>query len=427
MEVTVQPSHGLKGELSIPPDKSISHRALIIGAISSGVSVIRNISCAEDPLSTRSCLEALGVLIEDFPGGVKIPGRGLRGLKMPSSSLNAGNSGTTMRMLTAVLAGQAFESVLIGDDSLSRRPMKRIIEPLRAMGAGVFGTDTHTAPIRIFPVHALHSIRYELPVPSAQVKSAVLLAGLYADGETTVAEQYPTRDHTERYLGLTVEKHGSRRNARVSGGFQPEAREMEIPGDFSAAAFFIAAALALPGSEIVIGNLGLNPTRIGLLDILLRMGGCVDIIDMRMSGGEPVGDIRVKSSPLKNLKVSGDVIPNVIDEIPVLALAATAGEGVFEVREAGDLRNKESDRIAAVVHTLRSLGVDVEEYEDGFAFEGPASLRGGVPLKSYRDHRIVMANAIAALRADGPTNVCDAECVAISFPGFWEEMTRMST
>lgn len=425
MEVIVTPSSGLHGEPKIPPDKSISHRALIIGAISKGTSVVHNISRAADPNSTRSCLEALGVRIEDFDSGVKIHGKGLRGLNKPSQVLDAENSGTTMRMLAGVLVGQPFESVVTGDASLQRRPMERIIQPLRLMGARIYGTETLTAPLRIFPSKELHGITYELPIPSAQVKSALLLAGLYAEGETAVIENLQTRDHTERYLGLETERRGMQRVIRVVGGYQPQAQVVTIPGDISAAAFFLVAALIVPDSDIVIRNVGLNPTRLGVLDVLLRMGGAIDILDLRESGGEPVGVLHARSSSLRNVSIPREIIPNIIDEIPVLAFAATSGEGLFEVRHASDLRNKESDRIAAIVNNLRSMGVEVEEYEDGFAFEGPVKLHGTV-LSGCRDHRIVMANALAALRAEGPTTILEAEYVSISFPEFWSELRKLT-
>ena len=425
MNKSITQSKGLLGTVAVPGDKSISHRALMFGALADGTCEITGISSAADPLNTRECLRAMGVEISEKDGIVTVYGKGLRGLQAPSQSLDAGNSGTTMRLLTGMLAGQRFASDITGDESLRGRPMKRLIEPLSLMGADIQGTETFTAPLRIRPVQRLQSITYDMPVPSAQVKSAILLAGLYAEGKTSVIEAITTRDHTERMLGLSVSERSGKRIVEVSGGMRIAPRAFAVPGDISAAAFFIAAGLLVPKSEIIIRNVGLNPTRTAVLDVFRQMGGKFSIENRSEVAGEPIGDITATASDLHTgFELRGARVAEVIDEIPILAVTAAFAKGVFSVREAKELRAKESDRIQSVVANLRAMGLEVEEYDDGFAFEGKERLQGA-PVQSYHDHRIAMAFAVAGLRVSGETEIQDAECADISFPGFWEELSRL--
>ncbi len=418
-------SKGLHGTFTVPGDKSISHRALLIGALANGTSQIRGLSGAADPVSTQDCLHALGVQIEEQSDVVQVKGKGLRGLTAASTVLDAGNSGTTMRLLAGILSGQKFASEISGDNSLRRRPMKRVIEPLTQMGARIHGTERFTAPLRIAPVDKLQAISYEMPFPSAQVKSALLFAGLYAEGTTHVMESVATRDHTERMLGLRVVDQGGKRIADVQGAMRIDPKEYVIPGDISSASFLIAAGLLVPHSELLIQNVGLNPTRTAVIDLFRQMGGKVTRQNLREVAGEPMGDIYVSTSELRTgFELSGSRVAATIDEIPILAVAAAYATGVFSVRGAQELRTKESDRIMAVVTNLRALGLDVEEYDDGFAFEGKTELRGAV-LQSFGDHRIAMAFAAAGLRARGETVIQDAECVSVSFPGFWETLKNL--
>ncbi len=398
----------------------------MIASLSEGTSTIRNASTAGDPTSTQGCIEALGVQIRRFNGIVEVQGKGLHGLSASTAPLDAGNSGTTMRLMTGILAGQKFNSVIVGDEFLSCRPMGRIIDPLTQMGAQIAATDKRTAPLHIFAVEKLTSICYQLPLPSAQVKSAVLLAGLYADGKTEVIEPVASRDHTERMLGLKVSTGSKGRSVVIHGGMKIPAREFMVPGDISAAAFWMVAACIVSKSELRIINVGLNPTRRGVIDVLLSMGARITIENEREVSGEPMGDVLIRTSALHNVRLSGSIIPNIIDEIPVLAVAAATSKGTFEVRDAHDLRNKECDRIAAVANNLIEMGVEVEVYDDGFAFEGVPTLKG-THLDSYGDHRIAMAFAIAALVAQGETTIERSHYASISFPTFWEVLENVSS
>jgi 3-phosphoshikimate 1-carboxyvinyltransferase len=420
MNISIPHIDGIKGIRRVPGDKSISHRALMIGAIGRGTTEIQASSAAADPLSTLSCLRQLGIQIDERPGGLTVYGKGLHGLRRSSGPLNAGNSGTTMRLLSGILAGQHFPSVISGDSSLSQRPMKRIIDPLQKMGARIFGTADNTAPLKIEPVDRLHGIRYELPVPSAQVKSAVIFAGLYAEGKTIILERVRSRDHTERMLGLrpSSDIDGA---VEVSPDVQIEGQRFFIPGDISAAAFLLSAAMILEHSELKIPDVGINPTRKRIVEVFQSMGGSIDLENERTIGGEPIADILVRHSRLRtDLKLCGRDVVDLIDEIPILAATALFAEGSLVIRDARELRAKETDRISAIVHNLRSLGCQVEEYEDGFAFEGNAKLTGS-GLKSFGDHRIAMAFGVAGLRVPN-TTIEDAECVDISFPGFWDSL-----
>lgn len=421
MDQPVHVSDGLRGEVSVPGDKSISHRALLIGALAEGRTVVQGLSGAADVRSTMGCLRSLGVAIEIDGSATTIHGKGPHGFRKSSLPLNAGNSGTTMRLLSGILAGQRFDSVLVGDSSLSKRPMKRIIEPLRLMGANISGSADFTAPLRISSTYNLRPIEYELGIPSAQVKSTILFAGLFADGVTRVIEQTPTRDHTERMLGLNIRSEGDKRIIEVKGGQKVPPRNFSVPGDISAATFLIAAASIVPHSQLVITNIGLNKTRTAVLDVVRSMNVSLELHNERIVGGEPVGDIVVRSSEIRtNITLRGDVISLLIDELPMLAVMALFGDGSFTVRDASELRHKETDRIRALVHNMRALGAPVDEYDDGFAFQAKKALIG-CTVDSFGDHRIAMAFGVAGLKIPG-ISIRDADCVNISFPEFWNRM-----
>lgn len=421
--LTLTGADALVGEVTLPADKSIAHRSALISAISDGTSRIVGYPASADPQSTLSCLRALGVEMGDKTEGLVIQGRGLNGLRAPSGALDCGNSGTTMRLLAGILAGQPFDSRLFGDASLSKRPMQRIIDPLQRMGANLSSTDGRP-PLDIAASRGLEGIHYPLPVASAQVKSCVLLAGLYAEGETTVVESRATRDHTERMLGLSRLQIGGETVISVRGGTMLPPRVWSIPADFSAAAFFLVAGSMMEGSLIRMPRVGLNPTRTGLMDVLRAMGADIQVENERDFGGEPIGDVVVKAAPLTGVRIDGDMIPNLIDEIPVLCVAATAAEGVTEIRDAEELRHKESDRIAAVAAGLRSMGAQVEEYPDGLAIEGGHPLNGA-RIATHHDHRIAMAFAIAAQMARGETVIEDADVASVSFPTFYETLEKL--
>lgn len=424
----------LVGELRVPGDKSLSHRAALCAALSEGVSRLHRFSPSLDCERTLACLRALGVPIEvadtEDGLGVTISGVGLEGFAPPERILDAGNSGSTIRMLAGILAGQPFESTITGDASLQRRPMDRIVHPLRLMGASVRAREERYAPLTIRGGR-LRPIRYRLPVASAQVKSCVLLAGLFASGTTIVEELVPTRNHTEIMLaefGAEVSVVGG--SIAVSGRPRLRAREYRIAGDISSAAFFIAGALALPGSHILVRDVLLNPTRTGFLEVLQLWGARIEIENVRRWHGERVGDVRVASSPYgergraEPLVLSGALIPRVIDEIPLLAVLATQMPGGMLVRDAAELRVKESDRIRVTVENLRRMGARVTEYEDGFAVAGPQSLRGA-EIEPEGDHRLAMAFAIAALLAEGETIIREPEVVAVSFPRFFRLLEQV--
>jgi 3-phosphoshikimate 1-carboxyvinyltransferase len=421
MNVTIHQSTGLKGAFTVPGDKSISHRALLLGALAEGKSTILGLSTAADVASTAECLKALGVDIRSDSSHVEVHGKGPRGFRKPGADLSAGNSGTTMRLLAGILSGQRFDSVLSGDASLNKRPMKRIIDPLRLMGANITGTTENTAPLKISSTYSLRPIHYELHIPTAQVKSAILLAGLYADGKTTVTEPVATRDHTERMLGLKTVPYGNGRTIEIRGGQKVPTLNSTVPGDISAATFLIAAAAIVPHSEIVIRNVGMNSTRTAVLDIFRRMGVTIDVRDERSEAGEPFGDLHVRTADLStNVTIKGEEVALLIDELPMLSVMSLFGDGVFTLHDAAELRGKESDRISALVTNLKRLGVDVEEYTDGFAFRTKKNLIG-CEIDSFGDHRIAMAFGVAGLRIPGVT-IRDAECVNISFPGFWNTL-----
>jgi 3-phosphoshikimate 1-carboxyvinyltransferase len=417
----------IRGECVAPPDKSISHRAVMFSSLAEGKSVVENFLRAEDTLSTVSAFRAMGVEIDDKGDRLLIHGKGIHGLKEPGNVIDCRNSGTTMRLLSGVLSGSPFFSVLSGDDSLRQRPMQRVIAPLRAMGAQIWGRDNDRYPPLAIRGGALKPVRYQSPVASAQVKSAVILAGLYADGETEIVEPLRSRDHTERMLrAFGAEITVSGLSVKVKGGPALKARDTVVPGDFSSAAFFMVAALLMKGSEIVIRNVGMNPTRTGLMNVLNRMGADITKENVREISGEPVADIRSRGAgQLKAVSIGPDEIPLLIDEFPILCVAATQAEGVTSITGAEELRVKESDRIKAMAAGLRAMGVELEEYPDGISIKGASRLRGG-EVQSYGDHRIAMSLSVAALLAEGTTIINSASCVDISFPGFFEELGRLA-
>lgn len=416
------PAQKLEGRIALPGDKSISHRAALIAALASGSSEIRNFSTAQDCASTLSCLQQLGVSVAVKDGVVRFPGDQM--LQAPDGPLDCGNSGSTIRILAGILAGQNFSAELIGDKSLSSRPMRRIMEPLEQMGAKIESTDGKP-PLKIHGSHQLAPIIYRLPVASAQVKSAILFAGLFANGRTTVIEKSPTRDHTERMFsgfGVPVTTNGDL-SITIDGPARFTGGAMTIPGDISSAAYFVAAAMLLPGSELTIESVGLNPTRAGFLDVLKSWGAEISTSDLRTERNEPVGTINVRgglrSTPRNEDRIlSGAMIPSLIDELPLLAVVGTQVPGGIQIRDAEELRLKESDRLLATAENLRAMGAKVEEFDDGIAVSGPTELRGAT-IDSFGDHRIAMAFSVAALIADRQTEILDSDCVAISFPEFF--------
>ncbi len=415
----------LEGSVKFPGDKSISHRYAMLAAIANGESEIHFFSTSADCQSTLNCLKSLGVKVDRKDNVVKIAGAGLDGLRAPAGSLDAGNSGSTMRMLSGILAGQAFRSVLTGDASLSRRPMKRVAEPLTQMGARLKTAEGGCSPLEIAG-GGLKPIRYEMPVASAQVKSAVLLAGLFAEGETEVVEKLPTRDHTElalEQMGADIGRH--HRTIAVRGRARLEGKKFYVPGDISSAAFFIVAGLLAPNSNLVLHNVGLNPTRTALLDLLVPMGGRVKVVNLEILNGELLGDLHVDSSQLEGGEISEELVPGLIDELPVVAVMGTQTELGLTFRGAAELRVKESDRLAAVVENLRRMGAEVEEFPDGLRVPGRQKLRGA-EIDPHSDHRIAMAFSIAALVAEGTTVIKDSSCVDISFPDFFETLERVA-
>jgi 3-phosphoshikimate 1-carboxyvinyltransferase len=428
MDQTVPQATSLRGTVSLPADKSIAHRSAILSALGTGTSRIRNFPNSADPQSTLDCVRALGIEAERADDGVlEVDGRGLHGLRPPTEPLDCGNSGTTMRLLSGVLAGQEFGSVLTGDESLRQRPMERIADPLEAMGAHIALRDG-CAPIRIRVPHGgLDGIEYRLPVASAQVKSCVLLAGLYAEGETVVVEPTPSRDHTERMLGLEVNEVGGVRELVVEEGHTIPATTWTVPGDFSGAAFFLVAGTVVPNSELRLEGVGLNPSRTGMLEVLDDMGADVTVENERVQGAEPVADVTVRSAPLTGTEIGGRLIPNLIDEIPVLAVAAACADGRTEIRDAEELRVKETDRLHAMAENLNALGAEVREREDGLIIDGNGPNLLGTRVGSFDDHRVAMAMGVAGLVAHGSTTVNDAECARVSFPGFWDELERVAS
>lgn len=414
--------NGLKGRITIPSDKSISHRAVIFSSLANGKSVIKNFSKGHDPLSTLEVCKNLGINYEFINNELHITSQGR--LQTPENPLYCGNSGTTMRLMAGVLAGQNFNSTLTGDQSLSKRPMKRIIEPLSLMGASIDSNDNR-APLKISGAK-LHGIDYTSRLASAQVKSAILLAGLFADGKTVFTEPYLSRNHTElmlSYMGADIRTNGLTVEISKSG-LKPQT--IEISGDISSAAYFIAAGLIVPDSEIILQNIGLNPTRTGILDVLKSMGADIEILDKRTVSNEITGDLRVCTSDLKSCEISGDLIPRLIDEIPVIAVLATQAEGTTVIKNAEDLRNKESDRIRAVVTELKKLGADIEETQDGMIINGKTPLKGGAEVNTYNDHRLAMSLYTAGLISEKEILIKDFDWINISFPEFESIFAQIS-
>jgi len=415
---TVRRARGLQGTVRVPGDKSISHRALILGSIAFGESTVRGLSTGADVESTSSCLRSLGAEIEDG----KVHGRGLRGLRAASGPLDCGNSGTTMRLLAGLLAAQEFESELTGDESLSKRPMDRVVEPLRNMGA-----RASWPPLRVGGRVPLHGVEYSPTVPSAQVKSAVLLAGLYADGTTSVIEPVRTRDHTEVMLGAMgaeLRVDGLRVSVECTERLQP--LHIEVPGDFSAAAFWMVAGGLVGGSDIRLLGVGVNPTRTVFADLMISIGSRIDRANARFEAHEPVADLRVlPSHEMRPLRVEHDQAAQMIDELPVLAVAATQIAGTSVISGAAELRVKESDRLYAMEQGLRAMGADITASEDGWVINGPRFLEGA-RVDSAGDHRVAMALAVAGLIADGTTEIEGAECVDISYPGFFDDLDSLA-
>lgn len=424
--VIVSPVRSLRGEIELPGDKSIAHRAVVFASLAKGESLFENFPGAQDPLTTVTCLADLGIEYEYVGKTLWIQSAGLYYFRQVKKPLDAMNSGTTLRMLAGLLSGQTFSSVITGDASLLKRPMRRVIKPLSMMNAQISGTRQGTAPLKIRGVkQPLRSINYELPVASAQVKTAILLAGLYASGTTTVIEPKPTRDHTERMLGLPVKEFGGKKYISINKMLRVPPARMIIPGDPSTAAFFIVAALITPESELFIRNSSLNPTRIGFLSVLEKMGAKISILNKRNPDGEPVGDIRVLSSQLRGCTVEGTEIPLIIDEIPILAVAGAYAAGYFEVKDAQELRHKESDRIHSVVTNLSAMGIKVHERSDGFIVEG-GKPTGGVSIDSFGDHRLAMASVVGGLAAQSEISVTNMNAAAVSFPGFLETIQSIT-
>jgi 3-phosphoshikimate 1-carboxyvinyltransferase len=416
----VEPGGVLKGRIRVPGDKSLSHRAIMLGSIAEGVTRITGFLEGEDAIATMNAFRALGVRIEGpSRGNVTVHGVGPRGLKAPRRALDCGNAGTAMRLLAGLLAGQSFDCELTGDESLRQRPMKRVAEPLNRMGARIETGKGGRPPLKIHGARKLAGISYDMPVASAQVKSALLLAGLYADGRTCVTEPAPTRDHTERMLqafGCAVEKNGN--TVCVRGGAKLRATAIEVPADISSAAFLMAGASIAPGSDITLEHVGINPTRTGAIEILRLMGADLQVLNERTAGGEPVADIRVRGTTLRGIEVPRELVPLAIDEFPALFIAAANAKGTTVVNGAEELRVKESDRIQVMADGLQALGLQAAPTRDGMRITG-GPYRGGV-VDSHGDHRVAMAFAMAALRASGAVIVSDCANVATSFPGFVE-------
>ncbi|GLB57986.1 3-phosphoshikimate 1-carboxyvinyltransferase [Cytobacillus sp. NCCP-133] len=417
--------HGLKGGVAVPGDKSISHRSIMFGAIAEGQTRVTNFLLGEDCLSTIACFRKLGVSIEQEGDHVTVSGTGMEGLKEPKDILDVGNSGTTIRLLMGILAGRPFHSVLIGDESIGNRPMTRVTRPLRLFGAQINGRkNAEYTPLAV-KGEQLSSITYELPVASAQVKSSLLFAGLQAKGETQIIEPIKTRDHTERMIrqfGGEIEIDGH--SIRIQGGQTLKGTEVHVPGDISSAAFFLVAGAIVPESEIHLKNVGLNPTRTGIIDVMQRMGADISIDPYENESEEPAGDITIRSSSLKGTVIEGDLIPRLIDEIPVIALLATQAEGETIIKDAEELKVKETNRIDTVVNELYKLGADIAATEDGMIIRGKSSLTGG-KVSSHGDHRIGMMLAVAAAISSGDVHLTHKEAISVSYPSFFEHFESL--
>lgn len=428
---TIAPTRGLKGEVTIPGDKSISHRSIMLGSIALGTTEITHFLEGADCLSTIDCFRKMGVEIERKPSSILVHGKGLRGLNAPASTLNVGNSGTTTRLISGILSGQNFATTLSGDDSLNSRPMKRIMTPLNTMGAHIRSlNDNGCAPLHIRP-GALHGIHYQSPVASAQVKSAVLLAGLYADSPTSVTEPALSRNHTElmlqgfgAYVATDLHTDGTT-TAHVEPCKELYGQQICVPGDISSAAYFIAAALLVPGSELLVKNVGTNFTRAGFLKVCKAMGANIETVSQTIEGGESRADLLVRYSHLKGTVVEGDIIPTLIDEIPMIAIMAAFADGQTVIRDAAELKVKETNRIDTVTAGLKAMGADITPTDDGMIIEGTGHLNGA-SIQSHLDHRIAMAFSVAGLASDGETQIVDSQCVDVSYPEFYATLNSIS-
>ncbi len=419
----IKTSAPLRGTITVPGDKSISHRAVMLGALATGTTRITGFLMGEDCLATIDCFRKMGVKIAVDDDAVTVHGVGLRGLRRPPDALYTGNSGTTTRLLCGILAGQDFSCTISGDASIQSRPMGRVIKPLRLMGASITGTKDNFCPLTLGG-GTLHGITYSMPVASAQLKSAVLLAALYADSDTTVLEPAPSRDHTERMLrdlGVTVETNGNA--ITLTPPAELVARDVAVPADISSAAFFLVAGAIVPGSVLTIRNVGINPTRTGILDALREMGADIEQFNVR-GGAEPVCDLTVRHAPLHGITIGGDIIPRLIDELPVLAVAAAFAQGETVIRDAQELKVKESNRIAAMVHELSKAGADAEETADGMIIRGGRPLHGA-QFETYQDHRIAMSMAVFALACAGESEILDPEVAAVSYPDFFDTLAHL--
>ena len=428
---TIAPTRGLKGEVTIPGDKSISHRSIMLGSIALGTTEITHFLEGADCLSTIDCFRKMGVEIERKPSSILVHGKGLRGLTAPASTLNVGNSGTTTRLISGILSGQNFANTLSGDDSLNSRPMKRIMTPLNTMGAHIRSlNDNGCAPLHIRP-GALHGIHYQSPVASAQVKSAVLLAGLYADSPTSVTEPALSRNHTElmlqgfgAYVATDLHTDGTA-TAHVEPCKELYGQQICVPGDISSAAYFIAAALLVPGSELLVKNVGTNFTRAGFLKVCKAMGADIETVSQTIEGGESRADLLVRYSHLKGTVIEGDIIPTLIDEIPMIAIMAAFADGQTVIRDAAELKVKETNRIDTVTAGLKAMGAVITPTDDGMIIEGTGHLNGA-SIQSYLDHRIAMAFSVAGLASDGETQIVDSQCVDVSYPEFYATLNSVS-
>ncbi|AOT73112.1 3-phosphoshikimate 1-carboxyvinyltransferase [Geosporobacter ferrireducens] len=423
--LTVNRVERIQGRIQVPGDKSISHRAVMFASIAKGKSTIEGFLPGEDCLSTVACCRGLGIDIKQEGTFLEVQGKGQYGLQEPENLLDAGNSGTTMRLLSGILAGQSFLSVITGDGSLRKRPMARIANPLRQMGAKIDGrVGGKLAPL-IIRGGNLEGIDYTLPVPSAQVKSAILLAGLYASGETIVREEFLSRDHTERMLQFFGGNLERRDGSVVLKKSELYGQSVKVPGDISSAAFFMAAAAAMPGGHLIIEDVGLNPTRTGIIDVLREMGAHIRIDNIYSSGGEDLGTVIVEGGKLKGITITKEIMPRLIDEVPVIAAISALAEGTMRITGAEELKVKESNRIAAMVTELKKLGIQAEELEDGMEITGTGRISGGV-VESYGDHRIAMAMAVCGLFAQEPVQIQNSECIAVSFPGFEKTLKEIT-
>lgn len=427
MDREVQPAGQLRGTLTLPADKSISHRSAMFAALHEGTSTITNFSTAADPHSTLDCLRKLGVEIREEDTTIVVEGVGRDGLQEPEEDLDCGNSGTTMRLLSGIIAGSGVTARLTGDQSLSARTMRRIIDPLEKMGAEINARDQDFAPLKIKRTEKLVPLHFPLPIPSAQLKSCILLAGLFGEGVTSVVEKTPSRDHTERLLQLPVDRRNGTTVITASRDVFIPNQTYRVPNDFSAAAFWLVAGSIHPNTRIGMEQVGINPTRKAALDVLQNMGASISIKSSENKGREPVANLIVESSELKSVEIGSNIVPNCIDEIPILAIAMLFADGVSRIRGAEELRHKETDRLAALADLMRLAGADFVEFDDGFEIKGDSEFRPeSATYNSFHDHRIAMSAAILSLMANSPSTVRDAECTDISYPAFWDHVTDLT-